>query len=71
MSHGYSKVEAKRDVALMLMQAAGNMLEFWSELDGTEDIDVTDAQKWLAGWLKDLPGTAWDTRLGPHPYADK
>jgi hypothetical protein len=54
----------------MLMQAAGNILEFWDERDGTADIDSIDAQQWLAGWLKDLPGTAWDTRLGKHPYAD-
>lgn len=71
MTHGYSKIEAKRDVAIMLMQAAGNIIEFWGERDDTADIDVTDAQKWLATWLKDLPGTAWDVRLGPHPYSEK
>lgn len=68
MPQGLSKVEQKRAVALMPMQAAGNILEFWGERDDTEDIDGDAAQQWLAGWLKDLPGTAWDTRLGTHPY---
>lgn len=68
---GYSKQQAKREVALMLMQAAGNVLEFWSERDDTDDIDVRDAQQWMACWLKDLPGTQWDMRLGPHPYSTK
>jgi hypothetical protein len=68
MPQGLSKTEQKRAVAVMLMQAAGNILEFWSERDDVEDIDPDLAQQWLAGWLKDLPGTQWDTRLGTHPY---
>ncbi len=68
MAQEPGKAEQKRAVALMLMQAAGNILEFWSERDDTDDIDVTDAQRWMAAWLKDLPGTQWDTRLGRHPY---
>lgn len=69
MAEGLGKRQAKREVALMLMQAAGNILEFWGERDDTEDIDFFDAQEWLAGWLKDLPGSSWDIRLGPHPYS--
>jgi len=65
-----TKAEQKRAVAFLLMQQAGNLLESWGEREDTEDIDYGDAQQWLAGWLKDLPGNDWDTRLGPHPYEE-
>lgn len=70
MAKGLGKREAKQAVAVMLMQAAGSIVEFWSERDDTEEIDVIEAQEWLAGWLKDLPGNDWDVRLGKHPYAE-
>lgn len=59
-----NKRDQKRAVAVMLMQAAGNVLEFWDEREDTEGISAADAQEWIAGWLKTLPGDSWDTRLG-------
>ena len=46
MSQGLSKTEQKRAVAVMLMQAAGNILEFWSERDDVEDIDPDMARRY-------------------------
>lgn len=66
MAIGLGKREQKRAVALMLMQAAGDILEFWSDRDDTEDIDIIDAREWLATWLRGLPGDQWDIRLD-HP----
>lgn len=57
----------KRAVAGLLLQAAGNIIEFWNEREESAytDIDPADARRWLNTWLRGLPGDEWDTRLGP------
>ncbi|WP_214665741.1 hypothetical protein, partial [Streptomyces javensis] len=55
--------EKKKRVASALLTQAGNLVEFWSEM-GEQGVDAGFARDCLARWLKDLPGDAWDTRLG-------
>lgn len=66
MAEGMGPAERKRLVAQILLQQAGDLLEHWDEVPFTEDLDIIEAREWIAGWLKNLPGTAWDTRLD-HP----
>jgi hypothetical protein len=66
MPLGTGAAERKRLVAQILIQQAGDLLEHWDEVPYTEDLDLVEAREWIAGWLKNLPGTAWDTRLD-HP----
>lgn len=56
----------KQLVAQILIQHAGDLLEHWDEIPNTEDLDIVEAREWIAGWLKNLPGDAWDVRLD-HP----
>lgn len=53
----------KRDVAEQLIRAAGDLIENWDD----EDISVMCAREYIAGWLRRLPGHAWDDRLGLRP----
>lgn len=55
----------KRAVALKLLGAAGNLVEFWGEL-GVEGVGADEAAEMLTTWLQYLPGGEWDTRL-PQP----
>lgn len=57
--------EKKRLVAHKLLQAAGNLVEFWGEM-GAEGVGADEAAELLSKWLKYLPGDEWDTRL-PQP----
>lgn len=54
----------KREIAERLIRAAGDLVD---ELAEDEDIGDANARECLARWLKDLPGRAWDDRLGPRP----
>ncbi|MEV7681603.1 hypothetical protein AB0O64_24060 [Streptomyces sp. NPDC088341] len=59
--------EKKRRVALVLIQQAGTLVEFWGEM-GDPAVDSEFARACLARWLKDLPGKDWDLRLNePRP----
>lgn len=66
MAERWGKAKRKRMVAQVLLQQAGDLLEHWDEILSTDDLDIAEAREWISGWLKDLPGTAWDTRLD-HP----
>lgn len=66
MAEGVGPAERKRLVAQILLQQAGDLLENWDEVPYTEDLDIVEARGWISGWLKNLPGAAWDTRLD-HP----
>jgi len=63
---GMGVQERKRLVAQILIQQAGDLLEHWDDIPYTEDLDIIEAREWIAGWLKNLPGTVWDVRLD-HP----
>ena len=58
----------KDAVALALMRAAGNLLESYQDgsgrFDGIAHLDQEEVRQCLASWLKRLPGTGWDMRLG-------
>lgn len=63
-----SETQMRREVAAQLLNAAGTLVEFWTEK--TQDTDAEGipadfARKCLNRWLSRLPGEAWDTRLGP------
>lgn len=57
----------KREVAEHLLNAAGSLVEFWSEDADRAEIPADFARECIARWLKDLPGDSWDTRLGECP----
>jgi hypothetical protein len=64
--------EAKQVVVQALLHAAGNLVEFWNDLpeaQGPQGVTAEQAQKFLARWMNQLPGDAWDTRLGLVPGA--
>lgn len=64
MAEGMGTQQKKREVALRLLQEAGTLIEFWTEKTGGQtDITADEAREFIAGWLKYLPGEAWDTRL--------
>jgi hypothetical protein len=64
--------EQKALIAEALITQAGTLAESWGEMsqtmtsnpDAAQDIDVEFVRECLATWLKRLPGTAWDVRLG-------
>lgn len=62
------KREVKQAVALELLGAAGDLIEFWTEhfeIRGQEPpCDAEEARKCIALWLHKLPGDSWDIRLG-------
>lgn len=67
------KAEEKRTLALMLLQQAGDLAEFFSEKvevhapdGGLAQVSAEDAAWQLSRWLRHLPGPDWDTRL-PYP----
>lgn len=69
MAEGMGIQQKKREVALYLLQEAGTLVEFWTEKTcGQTDITAEEAREFLAGWLKNLPGDAWDTRLDPPSF---
>lgn len=62
--------EQKSEVAALLIQAAGNLVEFWGEREEELEADhplkgVTqaDIRAQLSMWLYKMPGSAWDLRL--------
>ncbi|MER0443087.1 hypothetical protein ABR738_00600 [Streptomyces sp. Edi4] len=57
--------EKKHIVARALLHQAGNLVEFWSAIGDDDRVDAAFARECLNRWLKDLPGDAWDLRLGP------
>jgi hypothetical protein len=65
--HGMGTAWKKREVAERLIRAAAELVAGWD--DG--DIPQDEARDYIAGWLKNLPGRAWDSRLGPEPDSRK
>lgn len=67
------KRETKQAVAWALMNAAGDLVEFWNEkfeaFGETPPCDAEEAAEMMAGWLKGLPGSDWDNRL-PRVWED-
>lgn len=61
--------DQKRILAAALLNKAGDLVEFFAELcpELAEEISADDAAAQLAVWLKNLPGSAWDTRLPDLP----
>lgn len=61
--------DQKRALAAVLLNKAGDIVEFFTELcpELAEEIDAADAAAQLAVWLKNLPGDAWDVRLPDLP----
>jgi len=61
------KRETKQAVAAELLDAAGTMVEFWTQrfTDRGEEppCDAGEAAEMVAQWLKTLPGEMWDNRL--------
>jgi hypothetical protein len=59
----------KELLAFAVMQRAASLLEDWDEAttrgwhQDLADIDRDEAAHVIAGWMKKLPGTLWDTRL--------
>lgn len=70
MNEGMGTNAKKAVVAEKLIQEAGTLVEFWSEKTGDDpacaDIPLEFVRDCLTTWLKNLPGTSWDTRLD-HP----
>lgn len=62
-------IDQKRTLAAALLSKAGDLVEFFPELcpELAEEVDAADAGAQLAVWLKNLPGSAWDTRLPDLP----
>jgi hypothetical protein len=60
----------KAIVANLVMQAVGNLLEFWDEM-GDERVSHEDAQTYAALWMSYTSGRGWDPRLGPVPSLKK
>lgn len=60
----------KRALAMVLIQKAGDLVEYWTEIardnDELADVSVQDAARVLSRWLAALPGDGWDKRL-PDP----
>jgi hypothetical protein len=64
---GMNRIQ-KQALARVLLDQAGNIVEFWGEQDVPEelkDITVPEIRRQLSNWLKDLPGDCWDMRLTP------
>lgn len=55
--------EQKRELALILLSGAGDIIE-WEIFKGLTEKEVA-AQ--LTIWLKRVPGRNWDHRLGQYP----
>lgn len=57
----------RQELAKMLMDQAGNLVEFWGEYrdrcPGMENVEGSEVAEVLGQWLARLPGTSWDTRL--------
>lgn len=58
----------KQLLAQALTTAAGNLLDSYQDESGfwgtIEHIPAEEVRAQLAQWLKNLPGTGWDNRLG-------
>ena len=57
----------KQELASLLLQKAGDIVEYWDEIKRDNDIfsnvDSRDIADTLGKWLAKLPGNAWDVRL--------
>jgi hypothetical protein len=66
-----TKSEEKRLVAELLIKKAGDLVEFWSDMsqyssnpEAAQNIPAEFVMECLTTWLKGLPGSSWDVRLG-------
>lgn len=61
------KREVKQAVATELIDAAGTMIEFWTQRfqDRNQEppCNASEAAEIVARWLKNLPGNEWNTML--------
>lgn len=59
--------EKKQAVAQVLLGAAGDLVEFWTEKteyqEWAGEISAEFARECIAKWLSRLPGDDWDIRL--------
>ncbi|MFF7588609.1 hypothetical protein ACFZCK_14095 [Kitasatospora purpeofusca] len=56
----------KAGIAAALIGQAGNLVEFWGEMQpelAEEGVTAEMARQCLAAWLSKLPGDSWDVRL--------
>lgn len=67
--------EQKQALAMVLIDKAGDLIEFWSEQiecqpshEILKTIDGREAAQQIANWLGRLPGNGWDNRIPTPSY---